>query len=87
MVYAYLLDSEIIQPRIEFQTFNKNNKNIDNLIVASTFASECSGYRDFCIQDNIVKIYDHFYCDEENLNYQKNYEFKINDDGKFIQQK
>ena len=50
--YAYLFDSEMIQPRIEIQTFDNNKKNIDNLIIASTFSSECSGYRDFCINQN-----------------------------------
>lgn len=40
--YAYLFNSEMIQPRIEIQTFDNNQKNIDNLIIASTFSSDKS---------------------------------------------
>lgn len=51
--YAYLFQSEIIQPRIEIQTFNDKSENIDKMIVASTFSSECSGYRNFVL----IKIF------------------------------
>jgi len=82
--YAYLFNSEIIQPRIEIQTFNNKQENIDNLIVASTFTSECSGYREFCLDNDIIKIFDYYYCSEESQEYKNTYEFKINNEGKFI---
>ncbi|MCT3921580.1 hypothetical protein HZP98_18115 [Elizabethkingia anophelis] len=82
--YAYLFQSEIIQPRIEIQTFNDKSENIDKMIVASTFSSECSGYREFCINQNILDIYDHYYCDEGKLDHNQKYKFMINDKGKFI---
>lgn len=81
--FVYLFDSEMIQPRIEIQTFDHNQKNIDNLIIASTFSSECSGYRDFCIsQKKIISINDYYYCEE--IEYKNQYKYKINDTGKFI---
>lgn len=83
ILYAYLFDSEIIQPRIEIQTFNNKQENIDNLIIASTFSSECSGYRDFCIgQDKIITINNYYYCDD--TEYKNFYKYKISDTGKFI---
>lgn len=82
--YAYLFDSEMIQPRIEIQTFDSNKKNIDNLIVASTFSSECSGFRDFCIsKDKIITINDYYYCNDIDTEYKNKYRYKINDTGKF----
>ncbi len=81
--YAYLFDSEMIQPRIEIQTFDNNKKNIDNLIIASTFNSECSGYRDFCIsQDKIISINNYYYCDDNE--YKNQYKYKISENGQFL---
>ena len=83
--YAYLFDSEMIQPRIEIQTFDNNKKNIDNLIIASTFSSECSGYRDFCINQNkIITINNYYYCSDIDAEYKNQYKFKITDNGRFI---
>ena len=83
--YAYLFDSEMIQPRIEIQTFDKNQKNIDNLIIASTFSSECSGYRDFCInEEKSITIYNYYYCSDIDTKYKNYYKYKISDNGKFI---
>ncbi len=84
--YAYLFDSEIIQPRIEIQTFNKKQKNIDNLIIASTFSSECAGYREFCIDENTIEVFDYYYCYEYNQQHKGVYKFKINDNGVFVKQ-
>lgn len=84
--YAYLIDSEIIQPRIEIQTFDNNQKNIDNLIIASTFTSECSGYREFCItKDKIITINNYYYCsDDGDAEYKNQFKYKISDTGKFV---
>lgn len=83
--YAYLFDSEMIQPRIEIQTFDSNQKNIDNLIVSSTFSSECSGYRDFCINSmKTITINDYYYCNDIHAQYKNQYKYKINDTGKFV---
>lgn len=85
VLYAYIFDSEMIQPRIEIQTFNNKQKNIDNLIIASTFSSECTGYRDFCIsKDKIITIYNYYYCSDIDAKYENKYKYKINDMGKFI---
>ncbi|WP_294251242.1 hypothetical protein [uncultured Chryseobacterium sp.] len=81
--YTYLFDSEIIQPRIEIQTFDDKQTNIDNLIIASTFSSECSGYRDFCIDKHkIITINNYYYCD--GIEYKNLYKYKISNSGKFV---
>lgn len=83
--YAYLFSSEMIQPRIEIQTFDNNQRNIDNLIIASTFSSECSGYRDFCIsQNNIITINNYYYCSDIDIEYKNQYKYKISDIGTFV---
>jgi len=85
ILYGYIYDSEMIQPRIEIQTFDKKQNNIDNLIIASTFSSECSGYRDFCVNnDKIITINNYYYCNDINTEYKNIYKFKINDKGRFI---
>lgn len=81
--YAYLFNSEIIQPRIEIQTFDNRQINIDNLIIASTFSSECSGFRDFCIDKHkIITLNNYYYCD--GIEYKNIYKYKIDDNGKFV---
>lgn len=84
ILYAYLVNSEITQPRIEIQTFN-GNKLVDKLIVASIFSSECTGFRDFCIsKDFEIKVKDYYGCGEdESSNYENVYDFKINKNGFF----
>ncbi|WP_042721695.1 hypothetical protein [Flavobacterium sp. B17] len=85
ILYAYTFDSEMIQPRIEIQTFDNKQNNIDNLIIASTFSSECSGYRDFCIsQDKIITINNYYYCSDIDTKYENKYKYKINDVGQFV---
>ena len=89
--YAYLYQSEISQPRIEIQTFDNKQRNIDNLIIASTFTYECGGNRGFCIDKNKkITINDYYGCyDVEDENapptiIQKSYKFKISDKGRFV---
>lgn len=84
ILYAYLVNSEITQPRIEIQTFN-GDKLIDKLIVASIFSSECNGFRDFCInKDFEIKVKDYYGCSEdENSKYENTYDFKISKNGFF----
>lgn len=83
VLYAYLYESEISQPRIEIQTFDKQQKNIDNLIIASAFTSECSGYRNFCIsRSKVIMIYNYYYCND--TEYKNEYKYKINSNGMFV---
>jgi hypothetical protein len=82
--YAYLFSSEKTQPRLEIQTFSEG-KLIDKLIVASIFTSECSGFRDFCInKEFIIEIKDYYGCSEDEISQAEHtYDFKINKDGFF----
>lgn len=87
--YTYLFNSEISQPRIEIQTFNNDKKNIDNLIISSVFNSECSGFRNFCInKDKIIEIKDYYYCNDqengESNDFKNIYYYRIDNNGKFI---
>lgn len=84
VLYAYLVNSEITQPRIEIQTFN-DDKLVDKLIVASIFTSECSGFRDFCIsKDFEIKVKEYYGCSEDESSKHENlYDFKISKNGFF----
>ncbi|MFZ0596473.1 MAG: hypothetical protein WAM46_05780 [Flavobacterium sp.] len=84
VLYAYLVNSEITQPRIEIQTFN-GDKLVDKLIVASIFTGECNGFRDFCIsKDFEIKVKDYYGCgDDESSKYENVYDFKISKNGFF----
>ena len=90
--YVYIKISELIIPRIELQTFDKQGNYIDSLIVYYKFVSECSGDRHFCIDKNfLIKINTEFGCapevnEGENLLLEWKDVFKITETGKIVKQ-
>ena len=90
--YVYIKISELIIPRIELQTFDKQGNYIDSLIVYYKFVSECSGDRHFCIDKNfLIKIQTEFACapevnEGENLLLEWKDVFKITETGKIVKQ-
>ena len=90
--YVYIKISELIIPRIELQTFDKQGNYIDSLIVYYKFVSECSGDRHFCIDKNfLIKINTEFGCAPEvnkgeNLLLEWKDVFKITETGKIVKQ-
>ena len=90
--YVYIKISELIIPRIELQTFDKQGNYIDSLIVYYKFVSECSGDRHFCIDKNfLIKIQTEFGCapevnEGENLLLEWKDVFKITETGKIVKQ-
>ena len=90
--YVYIKISELIIPRIELQTFDKQGNYIDSLIVYYKFVSECSGDRHFCIDKNfLIKINTEFGCapevnEGETLLLEWNDVFKITEPGKIVKQ-
>ena len=90
--YVYIKISELIIPRIELQTFDKQGNYIDSLIVYYKFVSECSGDRHFCIDKNfLIKINTESGCapevnEGENLLLEWKDVFKITETGKIVKQ-
>lgn len=88
----YIRISDLIMPRIELQTFDKQGNNVDSMIVFYGFVSECWGERTFCIDKNFnVKIISKYGCHPDVNEGEKFYIdnisiFKINKEGKFIKQ-
>ena len=90
--YVYIKISELIIPRIELQTFDKQGNYIDSIILYYRLANECSSERTFCIDKNFkIKIQTDFFCsgelDEgEDFSYNSTNTFKITETGKIVKQ-
>ena len=90
--YVYIKISELIIPRIELQTFDKQGNYIDSIILYYRLADECSGERTFCIDKNFkIKIQTEFGCtaiekDDEDFNFEQTDTFKITETGKIVKQ-
>lgn len=92
VLYAYIKISDLLVPRIELQTFDKQGNYIDSLIIFYEFVYECSGNRFFCIDNNfLIKLNTVFACapemnEGENLLLEWEDVFKITETGKIVKQ-
>ena len=90
--YVYIKISELIIPRIELQTFDKQGNYIDSIVLYYHLVSECSANRYFCIDKKFkIKIQTDFFCsgeldDGEDFSYHSTDIFKITETGKIVKQ-